>query len=113
MKCTPNPTATPRERAAAGAAGFGVVLVHLHVDAFERLDAHATHRRLLDLLQRPHHERADRLVVAGHGEAVGQPAGRLHEARGREIGLVQHHPWREAHEASATIGLDHDDTPNA
>jgi Ser/Thr protein kinase RdoA (MazF antagonist) len=44
-------------------------------------------------------------VIAGHREAVTDAAGRLHQAGGRYIALVQQDARRKVHEACAPVGL--------
>ncbi len=83
-------------------------LPHLGPAAFERLDSHASYRRLLDLFQRPLHELRHTRVRPRHCEAIADTAGRLHQLCCSNIGRVDHHARCKAHEARATIGLDGD-----
>ena len=48
-----------------------------------------------------------------HREPVGHAAGGLDQAGGGQVGLVEHHARREAHEAGAAVGLDDDDLRDA
>ena len=94
---------------------FGPIqrLAHLGPAAFERLHLHAANRRLFDFLRRPLDEGGDIAVRTGHGEAIGQAAGRLDELCGGQIGLVDHHARREGRETGAAVGFDHDDAGDA
>ena len=83
-------------------------LLHLGPPAFERFEAQAAHLGLGDLCLGPGHETLDGGVVPGHRDAVVQPARGLHQAGGRQVGGVDHHARREAHETRAPVGLDHD-----
>ena len=83
-------------------------LPQLRPTALQRLDPHAAHGTIFDLALRPGHEGVDASVLPRHGLAVGQPAGRLHQAGGGQVGAVNHHARRKIHEASTTVGLIHD-----
>ncbi len=84
-------------------------LAHLGPARFKRLHTHAAHGVLLELRVGPLGEGAHLPVVARHGKAVGQAAGRLHQRGGGNVGLVDHHARRKAHEAATTVGLGDDD----
>ena len=80
-------------------------LSHLGPSALERLDPDTAQPGLLE-------PGVDPLPVAPHGsivarerEPVVDSAGRLHQCRRGQIGLVHQHAWREAQEAGATVGL--------
>ena len=49
------------------------------------------------------------VCLRSHGQSIGDAAGRLHQARGGQVGAVDHHARGKAHETRATIGLDGDD----
>ena len=92
-------------------AGTVQRLAHLGAAGFQRFDAHAAQRQVLDHRFGFLHEAAHAGVAPvrrGHGQPVGHAAGRLHQAGGGEVRLVQHHARCEAHEAGAAIGLDDD-----
>ena len=88
-------------------------LLHFGPAAFERFESQPTHTGFVDFGLSPVGEALDRRVRAGDGEAVGEPAGGLHQAGGGQVGVVDHHAGREAHEAGAAVGLDHDHLRNA
>ena len=74
--------------------------------------AHAAQRLGLESRPRPRRRTRrpwHRCPSASHREPVGDAAGRLDQAGGGEVGVVEHHPRREAGEAGAAVGLDQDD----
>jgi hypothetical protein len=68
----------------------------------------STHVAFLEQFVRELGEALDRGGLARHGEAVADPAGGLDQRGACNVRLVQHHARREAHEAGAAIGLQHD-----
>ena len=91
----------------------GAMKAHFGAAAFERLDPHAADGRVLHFLQRPGHESADLRIGPRHGQPVGEPAGRLHQAGGRQVNLVEHDPRGKAHETGAAVRLIDDGAGNA
>ena len=83
-------------------------LPQLRAATLQRLHPHAAHGAVFNLALCPGHEGVDSSVLPRHGLAVGQPAGRLHQAGGGQVGAVNHHARRKIHEASTTVGLIHD-----
>ena len=84
-------------------------LPHLGPSAFERVEPRAAQFALLQGRVGEIAERLDRRRIARHCKAVVDATGRLHEPGAGDVGLVQHDPRREAHEAGAAVGLQHDD----
>ena len=84
-------------------------LAHFRATAFQRLHLHAAHQTLVDLAARPGGKGFGAGVplrpAAHHRHAVGQAAGRLHQAGGVQIGLIEHDARRKVHEARAPVGL--------
>ena len=87
-------------------------LAHLGAARFERFQPHATQLRSLDQLLGLRDETLHgigRGIGAGHqGHAVGDSAGRLHEAGGGEVAFRQQQAGGEVHEAGAPVGLGFD-----
>ncbi len=90
-------------------------LAHLGAATLQRLQAHAAQglRRFrtrlafgFDLRVGPGHELAHRRLIARHSQPVVQTAGWLHQARGRQIRNVHHHPGGEVHEPGTAVRLD-------
>ena len=87
-------------------------LAHLRPAGGERLDAHAAQALALTSASAQATNSATLASLPlgdGHRQAVGDAAGRLDQAGGVEVGVVEHHPRREAGEAGAAVGLDDDD----
>jgi hypothetical protein len=84
-------------------------LAHVAAPAVQRFDPAAAQFPLLHPLRRPLAELTHRRIVPGDRKAVAHPAGRLDQAGGGQVGLVEHHAWREVDKAAAPVRLNDDD----
>ena len=88
-------------------------LAHLGAAAFQRFQPRAAQAGgrigLFQLGLGPLHIGLDGFVIPGHGKTVIRSAGRLNQAGGGHVKLVNHHARRKADEARAPVGFLHDD----
>ena len=80
-------------------------LAHLRAAAFQGFHAQAAHACVGHVLLGPAGKTRAVLGGACHGKAVGDAAGRLHQAGGGQIGHVHQHARGKVHETRAPVGL--------